>query len=117
MNTFEYRHDNQVRPEFVNGHYELGESRHIVVDDHDILYRLGSALLDNSCCGSFGCAYALVIGEPLAVATNQGATVVREIRAEEPLAQRIRSTLLDREAISVVNFYVPPLPTASGAGT
>ncbi len=114
MQSFVYRHDATPGQEFVNGRYELGEPKHTVIDGHDILYSLGSALLDNSCCGSFGCAYALVIGELEDGEAGKAAPQVREIDAEAPLAERIRSALLEREAISVVNFYLPPQAAAGG---
>lgn len=115
MNIFIYRHEDHARQEFVNGHYELRELKHAVVDGHDVLYCLGNALLDNSCCGSFGCAYALVIGERLGGAADGAALTVREIDAEEALAEHIRNTLFEREAINTVNFYLPPLPSVKGA--
>lgn len=117
MNTFQYRHDPAQSMELVNGHYELGEPKHAVIDGHNILYSLGSALLDNSCCGSFGCTYALVIGELAAGEAGKAAPLMHEIDAEAPLAERIRTTLFEREAINVVNFYLPPLLTISGEKT
>lgn len=114
MTTFTYRHNDQTELELVNGHYELGEAVRTSIDGHDILYSLGSALLDNSCCGSFGCAYALVIGEPLPGQTGKDNLVVRQIDAEGALAERIRTELLGREAINVVNFYIPPQSATTG---
>lgn len=109
MTTFIYRHDEQARTELVNGQYELGAAMRTIIDGHEILYSLGSALLDNSCCGNFGCAYAMVIGEPLPEQVGTENVLVRQIGEEENLAKRIRQELLAREAISVVNFYIPPL--------
>jgi hypothetical protein len=122
MTTFEYRHDPTLSQEFVNGAYELGEVKQINIDGHDILYRVGSATLDNSCCGNFGCGYGLVIGEAIgsphtviprglpsvvpAQAGIQGlSSLVREINQDEPLAAEILKVLMEREALGVVNFY------------
>ena len=107
MKTFDYRHDPGLSQEFVNGSYELGEVRHIDVDGHDIIYRVGSALLDNSCCGNYGCGYGLVIGEVLG-STRDGDTdvsAVRQISADEAIAATLREALMKREALGVVNFY------------
>lgn len=108
MNTFEHRHEPGLGQSFVNGAYELGEVRRIVIAGRDILYRLGSASLDNSCCGNHGCAYALVIGAVIedraAAGDGPASSLLREISADEPLAAAIRAALMEREAIGVVNF-------------
>ena len=113
MKTFQYRHEPALSQAFVNGAYELGEVRHVRIDGHDILYRLGSALLDNSCCGNYGCGYALVIGEVLGGAQDGDMTVstVREISADDAIAESLRDTLMKQEALGMVNFY---LSTPSG---
>ena len=115
--SFIYHHDATARIEFANGHYELSEPMHAEIHGQDILYCLGNALLDNSCCGNTGCAYALVIGESLTGAQDAAPPQVRPIDAESAQAERIRTALLEREAIGVVNFYVPAPATADGAGS
>ena len=112
MSIFEYRHHAGLRQTFVNGAYELGEVRHVSIDGHDILYRIGTASLDNSCCGNYGCSYVLVIGERLegraAAGGAQESSLVREISADEALANATRSALIEREAVGSVNFYLAP---------
>ena len=112
VNTFEYRHDTEVNLELVNGSYALGEIKHIAVDSRDILYRIGTASLDNSCCGNYGCSYVLVIGERLegraAADGAQESALVREISMDEALADATRSALIEREAVGNVNFYLAP---------
>ena len=108
MNTFEYRHEPSLSQEFVNGSYELGEVQRMNIDGRDILYRLGSALLDNSCCGNYGCGYGLVIGEAISTAREGGIDVstVREISAEEVIAETLREALMKKESLGVENFYI-----------
>ena len=112
MSIFEYRHHAGLRQTFVNGAYELGEVRHVSIDGHDILYRVGAASLDNSCCGNYGCSYVLVIGERLegraSAGDGQESSLVREISTEEALADATRSALIEREAVGSVNFYLAP---------
>lgn len=116
MNIFEYRHEPSLSQEFVNGSYELGEVRHIAVAGHDILYRVGSATLDNSCCGNFGCGFGLVIGEALETrATTPIVSTVRAISADDALAETIAGKLKAAEALGVVNFYVNPQPAGAKA--
>ena len=120
MKTFEYRHDPGLSQEFVNGGYELGEVRRISIEGHEILYRLGSATLDNSCCGNFGCGFGLVIGEALETTPPKLAqtptqdqvliSTVREIASDDALAETISKTLMEREALGVVNFYITAQP-------
>ena len=108
MKTFIYRHDLALSQEFVNGSYELGEVQRMNVDGHDILYRIGSALLDNSCCGNYGCGYGLVIGE-VTTTVHDGdidVSTVREISAEEVIAETLREALMKKESLGVVNFYI-----------
>lgn len=117
MKIFQYRHEPTLSQEFVNGAYELGEVRHMSIDGHDIIYRLGSALLDNSCCGNYGCGYALVIGEVLGSQQEGDMTVstVREISADDAIAESLRETLMKQEALGMVNFYLSA--QANGATT
>jgi hypothetical protein len=112
-NTFEYRHDATLSQEFVNGGYELGAIQRITIAGREILYRVGSALLDNSCCGNFGCAYGLVIGEELQKQPAQ--STVREISSEEPLAEAIRNVLMECESLGVLNFYTSAHPVKDAA--
>lgn len=112
MNTFSYRHEPSLGQSFVNGSYAFGEVRHVVIDGHDILYRVGSASLDNSCCGNYGDAYALVIGELVESRTTVdgevASSLVRQISADEAVADAIRKTLREREAVGSINFYLAP---------
>ena len=110
MKTFEYRHDPTLSQEFVNGSYELGEVKQISIGGRDILYRAGRAMLDNSCCGNYGCGYGLVIGERVAevsaaTAREPAVTTLRELSPDAPDAEIIRNTLMQHEALGVVNFY------------
>ena len=110
MKTFEYRHDPTLCQEFVNGGYELGEVKQMTIGGRDILYRVGSAMLDNSCCGNFGCGFGLVIGERIgdvraATASEAAVSQVRELSSDAPDAETIRNTLMQHEALGVVNFY------------
>ena len=115
MSTFQYPHDATVSQEFINGGYELGGIQRITIEGHEILYRVGSALLDNSCCGNFGCAYGLVIGEEKSVIPAQAgiqglSSLVREITNDEPLAEAIRNVLMQRESLGVLNFFTSAHP-------
>ena len=113
MRIFDYRHDPTLSQSFINGSYELGEVKRMTIAGRDILYRVGSATLDNSCCGNYGCGFGLVIGERME--TREAAppvSSVREISLDDHDADVIRDTLMRTEALGVVNFYTVAEPAA-----
>ena len=48
--------------EAVGGHYVFGKERRITFSSREILYFVGYAVLDSTCCGIGGCAYVYVPG-------------------------------------------------------
>jgi hypothetical protein len=46
----------------IGGHYVLVKEVRLPYDGRDILYLVGHAAFDSTCCGTGGCAYALVPG-------------------------------------------------------
>lgn len=112
MATFDYEHPVGDRVEYVNGAYQLTAIKTRSIAGRDILYCLGEALLDNSCCGATGLAYALVIGELVgdqARLTPLGRVVSRvNMIADTDAEAAIRAALLQTEPVSTVNFYTPP---------
>ena len=46
----------------IGGHYVFTGERRLPYQDREILYFIGYAVVDTSCCGVGGCAYALVQG-------------------------------------------------------
>jgi len=46
----------------ISGHYILISENRLPYNDRQVLYYLGCAVVDASCCGTGGCAYALVPG-------------------------------------------------------
>lgn len=116
MTLFDYDPDTLARHDFVNGHYEVGPVQTFTVDGHAIAYRIGSAALDNSCCGAYGCAYALVLGELVPPATVDTHPVrLRELASDGALAAAIRQALTAAEHVTVINFYTRPARPAETA--
>lgn len=108
---FEYEHRMPQRVEYVNGVYELHCLKQLRVQEQEVLYCLGDAELDNSCCGLIGVSYALVIGEIVTQAMRKtpdgnAVSLIRQIQDAQS-ERKIRAALLERENISDVNFYVP----------
>jgi hypothetical protein len=46
----------------IGGHYVLVKETRLLYDGREVLYLVGHAAFDTSCCGPGGCAYALVPG-------------------------------------------------------
>lgn len=46
----------------IGGHYVFNHERRLSFDGREVLYLVGYAVVDTSCCGVGGCAYALVAG-------------------------------------------------------
>jgi hypothetical protein len=46
----------------ISGHYILSRKNRLPFNDRQVLYFIGCAVVDSSCCGTGGCAYALVPG-------------------------------------------------------
>jgi hypothetical protein len=46
----------------IGGHYVFNKEGRLDVDSREVVYLVGYAVVDTSCCGMGGCAYALVPG-------------------------------------------------------
>ena len=46
----------------IGGHYVFNTEQRLSFNDCDVLYLVGYAVVDTSCCGIGGCAYAMVPG-------------------------------------------------------
>ena len=46
----------------IAGHYTFTREERIPWEGRELLYRVGYAVIDTSCCGTGGCGYALVPG-------------------------------------------------------
>ena len=46
----------------IGGHYVFNKEGRLTFDSREVLYLVGYAVVDTSCCGVGGCAYALVPG-------------------------------------------------------
>ena len=92
----------------IGGHYTLVKEERFSYKGRDILYFVGLASFDTSCCGTGGCAYALVPGFVLEwkfreTGGGQAVSDVDPIR-DETVQSEIRDTLIDRELVHQVQF-------------
>jgi hypothetical protein len=87
----------QKQIEFISGGYILLEEGRIPLRGKEVLYYLGVAVLDSSCCGRGGCAYIKVPGFVISwkKGVGPGGEAVSEIEsvAREEDRQEIRKIL------------------------
>jgi hypothetical protein len=92
----------------VGGSYELVKEARIPLEGRDLLYVVGHAVFDTTCCGAGGCAYALVPGFVVRWrhrTTNDGLSVsevepVQDETVRRDAARRIRAL----ETVQEVRF-------------
>ena len=92
----------------IGGHYRLVKEARFIHHGREILYLVGHAIFETSCCGMGGCAYVIVPGYIIAwkSRSNEEDLAVSEV---EPLADSsdqdtIRRQLLARELAHQVIF-------------
>jgi hypothetical protein len=92
----------------ISGHYILSRENRLPYNDRQILYYIGCAVVDSSCCGTGGCAYALVPGyirqwKYKLNAGNLSVTQVEPIR-DEADRRALRVLIKEKEGVQQVNF-------------
>jgi hypothetical protein len=92
----------------IGGSYYLLKEARLPVDGGEILYLVGVAVIDTSCCGSGGCAYALVPGRVLKWRYKTG-TDGRPVSQVCPISddaarKKIRAMIIQKESVHQVDF-------------
>ena len=92
----------------ISGYYLLGEEKRLFFKGREVLYYLGCAVLDASCCGPAGCAYALVPGyiEQYKYKMNADDRWVSQVKPlrDKGDQEKLRSLIREREPVQQVNF-------------
>ena len=92
----------------IGGHYTLVKEERFSFKGRDILYFVGLASFDTSCCGTSGCAYALVPGFVLdwKVRESEEGHSISEVEPirDETIQSEIRDTLINKETVHQVQF-------------
>ena len=92
----------------IGGHYVLAKEARLPFHGREILYLVGHAVFDTSCCGPGGCAYALVPGlvqSWQSSRTEEGLAIsqVEPVR-ESDTQNEIRSLIEQMETVQQVVF-------------
>ena len=107
--TYPYTHkklNQEVRA--IGGHYALIKEERISVKGRSVLYLMGYAVFDTTCCGTGGCVYALVPGivSRWKYERDGSGEPVSELEPiDDPeLKKEIRRVLIKRESVMQVQF-------------
>ena len=92
----------------ISGHYVLSRERRLAFNDREVLYFIGCATVDSSCCGAGGCAYALVPGY-IREWKYKKSSVDLAVSRVEPIRDagtqsEIRRLILKKDPVQQVNF-------------
>ncbi len=92
----------------IGGHYVLVGENRLSVRGRDVLYLIGWAVADASCCAPGGCSYALVPGtvRNWKYRTGRGGHCVSRVVPVKDtcLQSEIRRLIVEKEHILQVNF-------------
>ena len=92
----------------IGGHYVFNKEQRLSLEGREVLYQVGYAVVDTSCCGAGGCAYALVPGiirDWKYQKDNTGAFTSRiEPIRDAEWQQEIRRLIQKKEAVQQVTF-------------
>ncbi len=104
-----YTHELQKEIRSISGGYELDKEETLEMDGKTILYAVGNAVVDKSCCGAWGCRYALVAGAVIDWKCRRNdaqdpVSIVEPIH-EEPIRAAITERLKEIEGVIQVRFW------------
>ena len=92
----------------IGGHYVFGKEIRMPYHSREILYFVGYAVLDSTCCGVGGVAYVLVAGfiKQWKINRNQNDCFISQIETIcDPVVQKeVRSLIQKREMVHQVTF-------------
>ena len=105
----EYTHSElQKEVQSISGEYILDREEILTHERREVLYILGRATIDSSCCGVGGCGYAIVPGyvRKLKIRRNPDGLWVSEVEPilDEKSRHDIENLLKERELVQQVQF-------------
>ena len=92
----------------IGGSYILLKEVRLPFDGEDLLYLIGAAIFDTTCCGAGGCAYALVPGfvRQWKYKSDENGRPVSQVSpvAGDRLREKIKAVILKKESVHQVDF-------------
>ncbi len=105
----DYTHELGQEVRSISGGYELDREGTLEIDGCTIVYAVGNAVLDSSCCGLWGCRFAVVPGIVVRWKHKQSqqGIAVSEVDpiADDQLTKRITELLKQMEGVTQVQFW------------
>lgn len=95
--------------ETISGHYSFHKEVRLTLGERVILYIVGSAVIDRSCCGVGGCCFAVVPGYIVSWKTKSDdhGKVISEVEpiSDQSIQQEIIKLIQHREHASQIHFF------------
>ena len=92
----------------ISGHYILSQEKRLSYNGRQVLYLIGCAVVDASCCGPGGCTYALVPGyiKEWKYKTGHDDLFVSRVEPirDAGVQSEIRRLILKKESVQQVDF-------------
>jgi hypothetical protein len=92
----------------IGGSYFMLKEDRLHFNDEEILYLVGTAIFDTTCCGTGGCAYALVPGliRKWHYKTDANSHPVSQVKpiCQEWMRKKIREMIFKKESVYQVDF-------------
>ena len=92
----------------ISGHYILSQEKRLSYGGREVLYLIGCAVVDASCCGPGGCSYALVPGyvKDWKYKTGSGDLSVSRVEPirDAGVQSGIRRVIMKKESVQQVDF-------------
>jgi len=107
--TRKYTHELNQEVQTISGWYKLYKEERIGLMGKEFLYLVGDGVVESSCCGIWGCHYAVVPGSIVSwkSGTNEEGlfTSVVEPIEDEKVQEQLRKILSEKEGVSQVQFW------------
>jgi hypothetical protein len=92
----------------ISGHYILSQEKRLSYNGREVLYFIGCAVVDASCCGPGGCSYALVPGyiKDWKYKTDRDDLFVSRVEPirDADVQSELRRMIIKKESVQQVNF-------------
>ena len=92
----------------IGGSYFMLKEDRLSFNGEEVLYLVGTAIFDTTCCGTGGCAYALVPGfiQKWQYKTDANSRPVSRVKpiGQERLRRKVREMIFEKESVHQVDF-------------
>lgn len=92
----------------ISGRYVLSQEKRLAYGGREVLYYIGCAVVDSSCCGPGGCVYARVAGyiESWKYKMNPDNSWVSRVEAlrDRTDQEKLQRLIREKEPVQQVNF-------------